>query len=99
MNYYPEEDDDLRQRPSATRKALGILGIFITGLVGAVAILSGSIILGAFFSVFPACTGCSSQASGVLSSIPTNAFIALYITVGGLVLVIIYSIYRVVFQS
>jgi hypothetical protein len=83
-------------------KSLGILLLIIVVTLGAVGILLGSTILGAFFSLttpLASNLGISPTATNlIMNTIPTDSFIAFYIFIGGLVGLAVYGILKIIFS-
>lgn len=92
--YYDQQEED---NPTQSR-VLGLVVLITVLITSGIALVIGSFVLGAFFTFFmPLATGLPVDAATVMSSIPTDAFIAYYIFVGGIMLIAIFGIYRIIF--
>jgi hypothetical protein len=90
-------DDDT---PVTTEKRiLGIVGMIISVVGGAIAILLGSSIIGIFFTSFlPFTAGLPAQPVAIINSIPTYAFIGFDVFIGVLVVTVVVGILKYIFN-
>ncbi len=99
----PYEGDDgggggLQQPPSVQRRVLGIVLLIIVLFAAAITIYFSAVIIGAFFSFFiPQTTNLPASVQTQIQGIPTTAFIALDIFVGGVAIIAVVGILKIIY--
>lgn len=94
---YGTYDED--QPVTTERRILGIVGMIIAVISGAIAILLGSSVIAIFFTAFiPFTAGLPAQPVAIINSIPTYAFIGFDIFIGVLVVTVVVGIMKFIFN-
>lgn len=93
--YYDQPEDE---ETSTSWRVLGLVVLITVLITSGIGLVAGALILGAFFTFFmPLTTGLPADPAAIMAQIPTDAFLAYYIFVGGIMLITIFGIYRIIF--